>query len=91
MLVASTCTQQRRGLRGLYYGADWACLTNAAARLNSQVRACVPRFVRKEKKRKGVCLPVPFENCSAFGEGAVAIGESENLFSPGSERHVSRL
>ena len=50
---------------------------------------------KKEKRKEGkgvcVCLPIPFENGSAFGEGVVAISEGENMFSRGSEGYVSRL
>ena len=56
---------------------------------------CVLRLAQKKKReRKGkvcVCLPIPFENGSAFGEGVVAISEGENMFSRGSEGYVSRL
>jgi len=56
---------------------------------------CVLRLAQKKKReRKGkvcVCLPIPFENGSAFGEGVVAIGEGENMFSRGSEGHVPCL
>ena len=91
--------KQRRGLWGLY-GADRICLTNAAARRKGRrvsVLKCVlcvySVWSKKEKKeeRKGVCLPIPFENGSAFGEGVVAIGEGENMFSRGSEGHVPCL
>ena len=93
--------KQRRGLWGLY-GADRICLTNAAAgtvredesQFSSVCTMCVYSvWSKKEKKeeRKGVCLPIPFENGSAFGEGVVAISEGENMFSRGSEGYVSRL